>query len=233
MRLLTNVVWPMLCPGIGRVLAAPLECSSENTQHNWSNLQLLLPLFAFSDYYSSKLFWYTVIPQVLPLHPSSPVLASLKMSVELWAWLWAGHWVVETVLISSLSTLPPMLPRPHMGDFWTSPLPVSHNMNWLVSWQAMSTTSQYVVSTVVIKRGGRVSPWQLLLKVNSNSYILCGDWRFMVHFHLPYATVPYTCLALHDHITSCIWMVWQKCLWKLQERLCTFCMQKHVLLEED
>ena len=29
--------------------------------------------------------------QVPPLSPPSPVLTSLKMSVELWMWLWAGH----------------------------------------------------------------------------------------------------------------------------------------------
>ena len=87
----------------------------------------------------------------VPLLPlSSPVLTSLRISVELWMLLWAGLWVVETMLISTSSTLSLMLPRPHMGDFWTSPLPVLHNMNWLVSWQAMSTTSQYVVSTVEV-----------------------------------------------------------------------------------
>ena len=48
----------------------------------------------------------------------------------------AGHWVVETVLISTSSTSPPMLLRPRMEDFWTSPLAVSHNVNWLVSWHA-------------------------------------------------------------------------------------------------
>ena len=97
--------------------------------------------------------WFLQVP---PLFSPSPVLASLKMSVELWMSLWAGHWVVETVLISTSSTSSPMLPKPQIGDFWTSPLVASHNMNWLVSWQAMSTISQYVVSTAAVRRGGRV-----------------------------------------------------------------------------
>ena len=99
--------------------------------------------------------------------------------------LWRCQWscechceldtMMETVVMSISSTLPPMLPRPHMGDFWTSPLPESHNMNWphmgdlslpvlhsmngLVSWQAMSTTLQYVVSTVGVWWGMRVNHW--------------------------------------------------------------------------
>ena len=101
----------------------------------------------------------TYFLQVLLLSLPLPVLNSLKMSVELWMSLWAGHWVVETVLISTSPTLPPMLPRLHMVDFWTSPLPLSHNVNWLVSWQAMSIISQYVLSTVGARKGVRVSPW--------------------------------------------------------------------------
>ena len=99
--------------------------------------------------------------QVHLLSQPSPVLTSLKMVVELWISLWAGHWVVETVLIYTSSTLPPMIPRPHMGDFWTSPQPGSYSMNWLVLCQAMSTISQYVVWqwTAVVWWGGRVSPW--------------------------------------------------------------------------
>jgi len=113
---------------------------------------------------SYSIFKYLSL-QVSPPSPPSPVLTSLEMVVELWMWLWTWLWMVETVLISTSSTLPPMHPRHHMGDFWTSPLPMPHNMNWQVSWQAMSTTSQYVVSTVRVRRGGRVSPWQLFLKV--------------------------------------------------------------------
>ena len=49
------------------------------------------------------------------------------------------------------------LPHQHyhniMGGFWTSPLAVSHNINWLVSWDAMSIAPQYVVSTVGVKEG--------------------------------------------------------------------------------
>ena len=114
--------------------------------------------------------------QIHPQSPFSPVLASLRMSVELWMSLWAGHWVVETVLISTSSTLPPMIPGPHMEDFWTSPLPVSH---WLVSWQASSIVSQYVVSTVGVWRGIGVNPWKLNLKVyvsQSNTGILMYVW---------------------------------------------------------
>ena len=44
--------------------------------------------------------------QVPPLSLHSLMLASLEMSVELWMSLWAGHWVVEKVLISTSSTLP-------------------------------------------------------------------------------------------------------------------------------
>ena len=55
--------------------------------------------------------------QVHPLSLPSPVLTSLKMSVDLWMSLWAGHWVVETVLISTSLILQPTLPRPHMGEF--------------------------------------------------------------------------------------------------------------------
>ena len=97
----------------------------------------------------------------------SPVLICLKLPADLWMWLWTWQWVVETVLISTSSTLPPLLPKSHMVDFWTSLMPVSHNTNWLVSWQAMSTTSQYVVwqQTVVVWLGGRVSPWQSPPKV--------------------------------------------------------------------
>ena len=40
-----------------------------------------------------------------PLYPPSLMLASLKMSVELWMSLWTGHWVVETVLISTSSLI--------------------------------------------------------------------------------------------------------------------------------
>ena len=42
-----------------------------------------------------------IILQVHPLSPPSPVLTSLKMLVELWMSLWDGHWVMETVLIST------------------------------------------------------------------------------------------------------------------------------------
>ena len=82
-------------------------------------------------YYSSTLFWHTDthILQAPPLSPPSLVLTSPELLMELWMSLWAGHWVVESLLISTSSTSPPMLPRPHMGDFSTSPLPVSHNMN--------------------------------------------------------------------------------------------------------
>ena len=102
------------------------------------------------------------------LYPPSLVLASLKISVELWMSLWTGHWVVETVLISTSSTLPPMLPIPPMEDFWTSPLPVSHcHINWPAFIQTTSTTLQYVVSTVGGRRGVRASPWQSDLKVST------------------------------------------------------------------
>ena len=121
---------------------------------------LVLHLLEYFRYWNSIAHFL----QALPQPPTSPVLTSLKMSVELWVSLWTGHWVVETVLISTSSTLPPMVPSPHMGDFWTS-LAVSHNMNWLVSWQTMSTTSQFVVSTVEVRRGVKVNLWQSLLKV--------------------------------------------------------------------
>ena len=121
---------------------------------------------------SSQLFL-----QVLPLSPFSLVLNSPKMAVELWMSLWAGHWVVETVLISTSSEFLPMLPRPHMEDFWTLPLLVSHNMNWLVSWWAMSTTSQCMVSTVEVRMGVRVSPWQSDLKG-------CTNWTLGSVFNL-------------------------------------------------
>ena len=120
--------------------------------------------------------------QILTLSPPSPVLASLRMSVELWMSLWAGHWVVETVLISTSSTLPPMLSRPHMEDFWTSPLSMSHSMNWLVSWQGMSTTSQYMVPTVEVRRGGRVNLWQSLLKVYTTVCSEFNLWTMLTVF---------------------------------------------------
>ena len=128
---------------------------------------LLFFLHAFSITYVYRklrvLYYYDMLNlQIHPQSPSSPVLASLRMSVELWMSLWAGHWVVETVLISTSSTLPPTIPGPHMEDFWTSPLPMSH---WLVSWQASSIVSQYVVSTVGVWRGIGVNPWKLNLKV--------------------------------------------------------------------
>ena len=131
---------------------------------------------SFCDYIVLCNNWQSL--QVPPLSQWSPVLTSLEMSVELWMWLWAGLWVVETVLISTSSTLPPMLPRPRMGDFWTSPLPVSHSMNWLVSWQDMSIISQYMVWTVCIRRGMTVTPWQSHFKVWLRNIIygsMCGD----------------------------------------------------------
>jgi len=135
-------------------------CHSRDNNFFFAALPLCIILYNNCEYLADHSFL-----QALLLSPSSPVLASLRMSVELSMSLWTGHWVMETVLISTSSTLPPMLSRSRMGDFWTSPLPVSHSMNWLVSWQAMSTISQYVVSTVGVRRGGRVSPWELLLKV--------------------------------------------------------------------
>ena len=54
-------------------------------------------------------------------------------------------------------------------------------MNWLVSWQAMSTTLQYVVSAVGIWRGMRVNTWQLLKVKFLSHYAIecvvshCGD----------------------------------------------------------
>ena len=53
--------------------------------------------------------------QVHPLFLPSLVLNSLKISVELWLSLYTGHWVVETVLISTSSTLPAMLPQTPNG----------------------------------------------------------------------------------------------------------------------
>jgi len=90
-----------------------------------------------TNYNSSGKYSFLQVP---PLSPPSPVLTSLEMSVEVWMSLWAGQWVVETMLISTSSTLPPTLLRPRMEVFWISQLVVSHSMNWLVSWQAMSTT---------------------------------------------------------------------------------------------
>ena len=103
--------------------------------------------------------------QVLPLSPPLRVLASLKMSVDLWVSLWAGHWVVERVPISTWSTLLPTILSLHMEDFWISLLPMLHNVNWLVFRQAMNIPSQYIVSTVGVRRGVRVSHWQSFLKV--------------------------------------------------------------------
>ena len=103
----------------------------------------------------------------LPSLPS-PVLTSQGMSVELSMSLWDGPWVVETVLIS---TLLPTIPRHPMGNFWTSPLPVLHC--WLVLQQATSIISQYVVSTVEVRRGVRVSCWQLPFKVRISVCLLC------------------------------------------------------------
>ena len=94
--------------------------------------------------------------QVHPLSPPSPALTSLEMLVELWMWHWAGHWARAVALISTSSTLPPMLPRPLMGKYW---MPISHSINWLDLWQTLGTTLQYVVSTVEVRRGGRASPW--------------------------------------------------------------------------
>ena len=101
-----------------------------------------------------------------------PLLShSLAMTLmKTMLYLWTGHWVVETVLISTSSTLTPMLPRPHMGDFWTSQLPVSHNRNWLVSWQAMSMTSKYMVSTVLVRRVRQASSCQFFFNVCPKTY---------------------------------------------------------------
>ena len=118
---------------------------------------------------SNYCFMFSFLLQVLPLSPFSPLLASLEMAMELWMSLWTGHWLLKTVLISTSSASLPMLPRSHMGDFWTSLL-VSHNKNWLVSWQAMSTTSQYVVSTVGVRKGRRVTPWESYLGVSTFFY---------------------------------------------------------------
>ena len=139
---------------------------------------LVLHLFYLSTF-NIELAPIAYFRQVHPLFPPSPVLTCLEMAVELWISLWAGHWVVETVLISTSSTLPPMLPRSHMED-WTSLVPVLHSMNWLVFKQTISITSQCMVSTVGIRRGMRVSPWQLLLKVFAlgtlhNYHSIC--WR--------------------------------------------------------
>ena len=63
--------------------------------------------------------------QVHPLSLLSPVLNSLKISMDLWMSLYTGHWVEETVLISTSLTLQPTLPKPYMMESWTSLLLVS------------------------------------------------------------------------------------------------------------
>ena len=125
---------------------------------------LVLHLFYLSTF-NIELAPIAYFLQVHPLFPPSPVLTCLEMAVEMWISLWAGHWGMETVLISTSSTLPPRLPRSHMGDLWTSLVPVLHSMNLLVFRQIISITLQCMVSTVGIRRGVKVSPWQSLLKV--------------------------------------------------------------------
>ena len=118
-----------------------------------------------------KLYCSHSILQVPPLFPLSPVWGFLRIPIELWVSLWAGHWVVETVLITTWSTLLPM-----EEDFWTSAMPAMPAMPAFHCRQATSTTSQYMVSTVRVRRGVRVSPWQSLLKVHC-ARILHGKFQ--------------------------------------------------------
>ena len=120
------------------------QCTNHKTSETWHRRSHCLPRYAFSTLILSKFFKFICVTfdiqvklLIFQVHPlSSPSSVFLKLVVELWMSLLTGHWVVETVLetalISTSSTLPPMLQIHHMEDFWTSPMPVSHSMNWLV-----------------------------------------------------------------------------------------------------
>jgi len=134
------------------------------------------------------MYWKTSAGPPLPL--LCPVPTPLRISMELWVSIWAGHWVVETVLISTSSTSPSMIPNPHMEDFWTSLMPVLHSVNWQGFRQAMSTPSKYMVSTVGLRRGLRVSPWQSLLKVRLHVDQCMYIVYYFNYFSQNYSLVP-------------------------------------------
>ena len=169
--------------------------------------------------------------QIVPMSSLSAT-ASLNLSVELWMSLWTGHWVVEKVLISTSSTLPPMLPRPHMEDFWISPQAVRH---WLVLGLATSTTSQYVVSTVGVRRGGRVSPWQLHLKVSIHGtrsekgiHFYKSDTIYVIYLVTKHKPCPWLCLVISVHCRIYCDRLYFAVNWTARKSIKCICFTNHI-----